>query len=234
MLGGAGAASFLFEDVDGVPQVTGLLEWHGLSVGDPATDLQWLASAPAAADDVYAAYVAHSGRAPDARARERARLYAELEFASWLVHGHESGRDDVVDDAVGLLETLAAGVAGGDIVTDAALDVDDAIALLDRMPEASAAAVDTSMHTDAYDPEELSLWVSTESSDDTEPEDSPQPEDSPRPEAAQEWHSDDLSTSPIDIVTPDTDREGGAGHDGDAVAEAERASEAALRRWLAD
>ena len=111
VLGGAGAASFLFDDVDGVPQVTGLLEWHGLSVGDPATDLQWLASAPAAADDVYAAYVAHSGRAPDARARERARLYAELEFAKWLVHGHETGRDDVIDDAVGLLESLAAGVA---------------------------------------------------------------------------------------------------------------------------
>ena len=162
VLGGAGAASFLFDDVDGVPQVTGLLEWHGLSVGDPATDLQWLASAPAAADDVYAAYVAHSGRAPDARARERARLYAELEFAKWLVHGHETGRADIIDDAVGLLESLAAGVAGDDIVTDAALDVDDAIALLERMPDAAPAAVDTSMQTDAYDPEELSLWVTTE------------------------------------------------------------------------
>ena len=107
VLGGAGAASFLFEDVDGVPQVTGVLEWHGLSVGDPATDLQWLASAPAAADDVYAAYVAHSGRAPDALLRARARLYAELEFAKWLVHGHEAGRDDIVDDAVGLLESLS-------------------------------------------------------------------------------------------------------------------------------
>ncbi|MFB8148016.1 phosphotransferase [Microbacterium sp. NPDC056003] len=251
VLGGAGAASFLFEDVDGVPQVTGLLEWHGLSVGDPATDLQWLASAPAAADDVYAAYVAGSGRAPDARARERARLYAELEFASWLVHGHESGRDEVVDDAVELLETLATGVAGDDIVTDAALGVDDAIALLDRMPEASAAAVDTSMHTDAYDPEELSLWVSTDGDPaDREPEDTAEidlgdagPGRDPEQRAAAEaWHADDLSTSPIDIVTGDPVRTADiadtrdthdASHDGDAAAEAERASEAALRRWLA-
>ena len=165
VLGGAGSASFLFEDVDGAPTVTGLLDWHGLSVGDPATDLQWLASAPAAADDVYAAYVAGSSRAPDARARERARLYAELEFGSWLVHGHESGRSDVVDDAVALLETLAAGVAGDDIVMDAPLDVDDAIALLGRTPEA-AVVVDTSMQTDAYDPEELSLWVPADESDD--------------------------------------------------------------------
>ena len=66
VLGGAGAASFLFEDVDAVPRVTGVLEWHGLSVGDPATDLQWLAAAPAAADDVYSAYATHSDRAPDA------------------------------------------------------------------------------------------------------------------------------------------------------------------------
>ena len=175
VLGGAGAASFLFDDVDGVPQVTGLLEWHGLSVGDPAGDLQWLASAPAAADDVYAAYVAHSGRAPDARTRERARLYAELEFAKWLIHGHESGRQDVIDDAVALLESLAAGVSGDDILTDAGLDVDDAIALLARMPDASPAAIDTSMQTDAYDPEELSLWVTTEGAEDEPAAEIPHP-----------------------------------------------------------
>ncbi|WP_127474388.1 phosphotransferase [Microbacterium sulfonylureivorans] len=241
VLGGAGAASFLFEDVDGVPEVTGLLEWHGLSVGDPATDLQWLASAPAAADDVYAAYVAHSGRAPDSRARERARLYAELEFASWLVHGHETGRADVIDDAVQLLETLATGVAGDDIVTDAALGVDDALALLERMPEASAAVIDTSMQTDAYDPDELSLWVSSEvDRDEPEPEDTAEIDlggqlDAPAPS---EWRSDETATSPIDVIpspasaTADDSPE--ADSHGDAAAEAERASEAALRRWLAD
>ncbi|MHC3000313.1 phosphotransferase [Microbacterium sp. HJ5] len=253
VLGGAGAASFLFEDVDGAPQVTGLLEWHGLSVGDPATDLQWLASAPAAADDVYAAYVASSGRAPDSRARERARLYAELEFASWLVHGHETGRADVIDDAAGLLETLASGVADDDLVGDRPLDVDDAIALLDRMPEASAAVVDTSMQTDAYDPEELSLWVSTAADEDApEPEDTAEIDlgslnDEVRPSRR---GADDVSTSPIAIVgahgSDEPEAPGGSvsrdagdtevrdGHDGDAAAEAERASEAALRRWLAE
>jgi len=246
VLGGAGAASFLFEDVDGVPEVTGLLEWHGLSVGDPATDLQWLASAPAAADDVYAAYVAHSRRAPDGRARDRARLYAELEFASWLVHGQETGRDDVIDDAVQLLETLAAGVADDDFMTDAALGVDDAIALLDRMPEASAAAVDTSMHTDAYDPEELSLWVATESEQDDpagvdtmeveplldldqDPEAGTAASGERHPNDVQ--HPNDVSTAPIAIVgSSDAEQDS----DSDAVADAERSSEAALRRWLAE
>lgn len=214
VLGGAGAASFLFEDIDGVPQVTGLLEWHGLSVGDPATDLQWLASAPAAADDVYAAYVAASGRAPDARARERGRLYAELEFAKWLIHGHDTDRADVIDDAVSLLQSLAAGVADDDLMTDAALDVDDAIALLDRMPDAAPAAVDTSMQTDAYDPEELSLWVAAEDATDGRDDRLPEPTE------AQDTEPLDFSALSDDQL-PEPDEE----------VEAERASRAAFQRW---
>lgn len=271
VIGGAGAASFLFEDLDDVPTVTGLLEWHGLSIGDPATDLQWLASAPDAADDVYSAYVAASGRAPDARTRERSRLYAELEFAKWLVHGHEAGRDDIVADAVELLESLASGVSADDLVPAGALDVDEAIALLDRMPDASAPAVDTSMHTDAYDPEELSQWVTDErdrrddaraarGSDDDDAtgmiDETDAVELEPAggfvPAAAPASAPDDLSTAPIDLPGPSVPEEdevrdprvpsarGGDadrpdGRDAlDAAADAERASEAALRRWLAD
>lgn len=242
VLGGAGAASFLFEDLDGVPTVTGLLEWHGLSIGDPATDLQWLASAPAAADDVYAAYVAHSGRAPDARARERARLYAELEFAKWLVHGHDSGRDDIIADAIELLEALAAGVAGEQFATDAALDVEDAIALLDRTPDATPSSVDTSMHTDAYDPEELAQWLADEHEDDpdapseddghhAEATSDATPDDAPRDAGTSGAH-DEVSTAPIILPVPPAAAT--PQDDGDAVADAERASEAALRRWMAD
>lgn len=258
VLGGAGAASFLFEDIEGVPTVTGLLDWHGLSIGDPATDLQWLASAPDAADDVYGAYVAGSDRAPDARTRERARLYAELEFAQWLVHGHDSARDDIVADAVALLESLAAGVAGDELVPDAALDVDDAIALLDRVPGAAPPAIDTSMQTDAYDPEELAQWVADELDDESRATDadtdavagSPADTGSPtgdRVEQAPAALFDDESTAPIDLpvasappgpaargdAAPTAGGVHGAG-DTDAAADAERASEAALRRWLAD
>lgn len=249
VLGGAGAASFVFEDVDGVPEVTGLLEWHGLSVGDPATDLQWLASAPAAADDVYAAYVASSGRAPDGRARERARLYAELEFASWLIHGHENGRADVIDDAVALLETLAQGVADDDILTEGPLDVDDAIALLDALPGASESSIDTSMHTDAYDPDELSTWAATDDAEGESDADTGEIGGGEHP--LQAWSTDEGATAPIDLadaraardadqtalstrVDPLLTADRSAEHDGDAAAEAERASEAALRRWLAD
>ncbi|MDW4573031.1 phosphotransferase [Microbacterium sp. M3] len=233
VLGGAGAASFLFEDLDGVPTVTGLLDWHGLSIGDPATDLQWLASAPDAAEDVYAAYVSGSGRAPDARARERARLYAELEFAKWLVHGHDVDREDIVSDAVELLESLAAGVAGDEIVADSALDVDDAIALLDRMPGAPVSTIDTSMHTDAYDPDELAKWVADET-DDGPVDDAVTPgADADGQSTAERSAADDVSTAPITLPVSGAREPAASGDGADAAAEAERASEAALRRWLA-
>lgn len=238
-LGGAGAASFLFEDLDGVPQVTGVLEWHGLSVGDPATDLQWLASAPIAADDVYAAYAQSSGRAPDALLRERARFYAELEFAKWLVHGHEAGRDDIVADAVALLDSLADGVQGDDLAPVDLLGVDDAIALLDRVPAPAAAAdVDTSMQTDAYDPAELALWVSElegerDAADEADPDGSREAMTDHAADADpsdRSFDADDTSTAPVDLPLT-RPAAGDALSPDEAEAEASRAADAALRRW---
>ncbi|MBW9093193.1 phosphotransferase [Microbacterium jejuense] len=257
VLDGIGTGAFVFDDLDGVPTVTGLLDWHGLSIGDPATDLQWLASAPDAAPDVFAAYLAESGRAPDGRVGERARLYAELEFAKWLIHGHDEARDDIVADAVELLESLAAGVTGDALVADDPLDVDDAIALLERMPGSdpagASAVIDTSMHTDAYDPDELARWVAEEdargdtgamsgavraadpgdtqelSADDLAELASSLPQDEPAPAAPRA--GDDLSTAPIPLPGATSARPDDGG---DAAAEAERASEAALRRWLSD
>ncbi len=164
VLGGATSASIvLADDEHAVPHVVGILEWSGLSVGDPAVDLRWLASAPLAADDVHAGYAAAGERSPDPLLRERARFYAELEFARWLVHGHDAGESDVVADAVALLDALADGVRGDHIVPDSRSDIDDAMALVESVPPvASPAVVDTSMQTDAYDPEALSLYLSAE------------------------------------------------------------------------
>ena len=163
VLGGATSASILLvDDPDGVPQVSGILDWSGLSVGDPAVDLRWLASAPTAIDDVYDGYAASGERSPDPLLRERARLYAELEFAKWLVHGHNAGESEVVADAVALLEALADGVRGDHIVASSRSDIDEALALVEKVPPTAATAVDTSMQTDAYDPEALSLYLSAE------------------------------------------------------------------------
>lgn len=237
VLGGAGAASFLFEDVDGVPQVTGLLDWHGLSAGDPAGDLEWLASAPDAADDVFDAYTSHSERMPDAHVRDRSRLYAELEFAKWLVHGHDAGSDDIIADARELLTSLAEGVRTQPLVDDTGVGVDDAIAMIGHVPGSTAPSVDTSMHTDAYDMAELALWVSADdpAADEAAHRRDPAITDadtqpvSPLTEpaaavAAAAARVEDVATAPIDIGAFAEDHS-------DAERETERASRAAFQRW---
>lgn len=159
-LGGVEPASFLLADTDGVPAVTGLLTWGGLSAGDPAVDLRWTAATPAARDEVLSAYAAASGRALDPLVAARARLYAELEFAKWLVHGHTAGSESVIADAVGLLESLDENVRDEPLLTSEGVNVDDALALLGRVPDTAAELVDTSMQTDAYDPATMSAYTS--------------------------------------------------------------------------
>lgn len=160
-LGGTQPTSFVIvDDVAGVPRVSGVLEWQGLSIDDPAIDLRWVASAPAATEHVFEAYAAAAHRAPDAALRVRARLHAELEFARWLVHGLETHRPDVVDDAAALLESLSDGVRDDRLLAGlgaVSSDVDDALAAIGRVPETAPATVDTSMQTDAYDPSQLGL-----------------------------------------------------------------------------
>jgi len=213
-LGGTSADVFVFEDRHGVPTVTGLLSWQGLGVGDPAVDLRWISSAPEGAPDVFGAYVAASVRTPDAALRIRARLYAELEFAKWLVHGREIGDDGIVDDAEALLTSLADSVVDDDLLAEDDLDVDDAIALIGRVPATSASEVDTSMQTDAYDAADTAFFVDEMTSEDVAPR--PDQEET-APLQLSEWVAGGSAAA------DDTDR-------GD-TAEADRAAEAALRRW---
>ncbi|WP_417554234.1 phosphotransferase [Microbacterium sp.] len=171
-LAGVQALSFLFEDdpKDG-PQVTGMIGWNGLTVGDPAEDLGWLSGAPDAAADVHRAYAAASSRAADDALQVRARLHAELEYARWLVHGTDMRLPDVVDDAAALLESLSDGLRSDDLRVIASYTggVDSALDVLDRTPDTTSVAVDTSMQTDAYRPEDL--WLEEEAAADADASD---------------------------------------------------------------
>lgn len=207
-LGGVSTDAFILEDRDGVPTVTGLLTWLGLGVGDPSVDLRWLSSAPEAADDVVAAYASASVRTPDAALRIRARLYAELEFAKWLVHGHDTGDDGIVDDAVKLLTSLADTVIDDDLLAEDDFDVDAAIALIGQVPSAAAPQADTSMQTDAYDAGDTLFFAVDEH--DTAGTGTQPDEQSTAPLALSDWVADDAGTE-------DTD--------------ADRAAAAALKRW---
>ncbi|MFV0373828.1 phosphotransferase [Microbacterium sp.] len=155
VLGGTDSTSFVLEDTDDVPAVIGVLGWRGLSVGDPATDLRWIASATEARTDILDAYTQRGQRPSDDLLAERARLHAEFEFAAWLVHGHTVGSDAIVADAVELLEALDANVRDEPPFVRAHVTADDAFAASDRVSHGAAAPVDTSMQTDAYAAEDL-------------------------------------------------------------------------------
>ncbi|WP_433677039.1 phosphotransferase [Microbacterium gorillae] len=157
-LGGATASAFVYEDRDGVPTVSGVIDWHALQVTDPAVDLQFLMFAPDAIDSVYQSYIAASHRAPDEMILARARLHSELDVARWLLHGRDTREANVVDDAAAMLDTLAEDVRDDDLrPRTAKADIDDALAALRTVPQTTPPGVDTSMHTDTYDPADLAF-----------------------------------------------------------------------------
>ncbi len=131
--GALGSDSFLSAH----DEVTGLIGWHALRVGDPASDLQWLAgSGLEVADAAFAAYASARGTV-DRQLRTRATLLSELEVARWLLHGTETRDQSIVDDAVQMLSAIVDDVQK-DLMSPLAerttgpLDVDQVEELLER------------------------------------------------------------------------------------------------------
>lgn len=92
--------------------VTGITSWAGLRVGDPAADLYWLSSAPdeQTATRIFGSYNLGRNAPVDRQLRKRARLYAELEIAKWLLHGLGVRDQSIVADATTMLEGLSVSV----------------------------------------------------------------------------------------------------------------------------
>lgn len=119
-------------------EVTGILGWNALGVGDPAQDLHWLlgAQANSVTETALDAYTQARGSS-DRQLTQRAMLYRELEIARWLLHGTQEHSTEIVDDAVGMLHGLVDRVEG-DLNqalghnTMPVLAVDEVEALLDR------------------------------------------------------------------------------------------------------
>ena len=119
--GGVGADTVLVES----GEVSGLLGWGELRLGDPAKDLAWVL---AGRDDqvfqtVLGSYESNGG-GRDRQLKQRARLYHELETAQWLLHGVQVKSTEVVDDAVAMMHRLVDAVhdPGAATVTAASPD----------------------------------------------------------------------------------------------------------------
>lgn len=127
--------------VIGEDSVSAVLGWGSLRVGDPAWDLHWLVSLDAQSESqAFDSYADVRQSAVDPMLHERAVLYSELELVRWLVHGLELNRQDIVDDAVAMLDRLVDSVRdeGQNTVgqaDDPVLDVVEVVELLESTPE---------------------------------------------------------------------------------------------------
>lgn len=95
----------LLIDEQRVVAVTG---WTDLHIGDPAADFAWLTASPEVefSDAVLAAYRSHRRGSSDPHLMRRAALSAEFALAQWLVRGHATENQEMVDEARELLRQL--------------------------------------------------------------------------------------------------------------------------------
>jgi len=91
-------------------EISGILSWSHLRVGDPAQDLSWIVGAgnPDASYNTLLEYNRLRGAAVDDNVKQRATLYSELAIASWLAYGLAHNDDGIVQEAQGELEALLA------------------------------------------------------------------------------------------------------------------------------
>ncbi|QPL06545.1 phosphotransferase [Actinomyces respiraculi] len=92
--------------------VVGMRGLDQVHVGDPAEDMAWVyANVPVdCLDSVEGAYDVARTEGVDRHLRDRAELVSEMSLARWLLHGVRSGSEAVMQDAVSMLQDLAAQV----------------------------------------------------------------------------------------------------------------------------
>ena len=87
--------------------VSAVLNWGAMHIGDPAEDFAWLAGLRNLdlIEEARSAYSAETQNF-DSTLIQRAVLYNELAHASWLLHGTKIGDESIVEEAIVQLEIL--------------------------------------------------------------------------------------------------------------------------------
>ncbi len=154
-------------------RVIGVLDWSGLALGDPASDLSWLIEAGLDVFEAVTSRYFDLGHGGDAKTlRSRAMLYHELEIARWLLHGVDTHNTEIIDDAVAMLDQLVdrLSLLEAPLAVKAQFSESDAIELLEHTPDLPSPMSDTASY-EALD-EDRMFGVDTDFID-------PLPEDTP-------------------------------------------------------
>lgn len=94
-------------------QVVGVTGWRQFRVADPARDIAWLTT-PASQAFATPVITEYRSARPgvDRWFLQRARFWAELDVARWLLHGIDTRSESITQDASGMLQALNDRVAG--------------------------------------------------------------------------------------------------------------------------
>ena len=89
-------------------QVSAIVDWAGAQIADPADDLAWLvAGAPAdTVDSILEAYQLGRTELLDPHLLDRAHLLSELALVRWLSHGVRTADEQVISEAVAMMNDL--------------------------------------------------------------------------------------------------------------------------------
>ena len=94
-------------------RILGVTGWRNFRVGDPALDMAWLSTPSSQSFSAAAITAYHSARNhADRWIMQRARFWAELDVAKWLLHGMDLGNDTITQDATDMLVALNDRVSG--------------------------------------------------------------------------------------------------------------------------
>jgi aminoglycoside phosphotransferase (APT) family kinase protein len=94
-------------------EIVAVTGWRELSVGDPARDVAWFTTShlAKALEPAKTSYL-DTRPSADRRLFQRARFWAELDIARWLLHGIDIRSEQIVDDATKLIEQLHERISG--------------------------------------------------------------------------------------------------------------------------
>lgn len=209
----------LLIDEQRVVAVTG---WTDLHIGDPADDFAWLTASPDVefSDAVLAAYRSHRRGPSDPHLMRRAALSAEFALAQWLVRGHTTENQEMVDEARELLRQLEEDVLahGGQPISLSSPDAEPAgedeptgqtgpAGAQDSKPVArpgaAATVADTGEWADSGVGDDEPAVITDAGADESGQEDTEEAADQPAGEAAESGPQPELDAEPSPSVADD-------------------------------